>query len=81
MRVSVLFFASLRERAGTSTDVLELVAGARVSEAVEALLSARPMLRPLGSGVRFAVNADFASADVVLNDGDELALLPPVSGG
>lgn len=81
MRVAVLYFASLRERAGTPRDELDLPPGATLGQAVAAAERLHPGLAPLGTGVRFARNLEFADRAVPLADGDEIALLPPVSGG
>lgn len=81
MMIAVLYFASLRERAGTERDTLELSGGARIADVVEAAGRRHPGLLPLGPGVRCARNAEFASFDAPLADGDEVAFLPPVSGG
>jgi MoaE-MoaD fusion protein len=76
MVVRVRLFAALRERAGRSEVELELPEGARVGDALE-------QLRDVAGDVPvvMAVNRDYADADVVLSAGDELALIPPVSGG
>lgn len=75
VRVRVLLFARLRELAGERERELELAAGATVEDAWSALgLGGR-------EGIRGAVNQEFAGFDVVLADGDELAFIPPVSGG
>jgi MoaE-MoaD fusion protein len=81
MRVRMLYFASVRERAGAAEDLLELPEGARLVDAVEEALARRPGLGPLGPSVRLARNHSFEPPDAVLADGDELALIPPVSGG
>jgi MoaE-MoaD fusion protein len=76
MRVRVRLFAMLRERAGTSELELELPEGARVRDAlaaVEQLAQGLPLV--------MAVNREYADADAPLAPGDELALIPPVSGG
>jgi MoaE-MoaD fusion protein len=75
MRVTVRLFAVLRERAGSESIELELADGATVREAIAAM--------PVADGVPvvMAVNREVAGADVVLAPGDELALIPPVSGG
>src|ERR671914_984560 len=66
----------LRERAGTPEVTLELPDGARVSDALDSLSG-------LAEGIPLvmAVNREYADADRVLDAGDELALIPPVSGG
>src|SRR3954464_4074634 len=76
MEVTVLLFAMLRERAGTRQLTIELPEGARVRDALAALgdLAA-------GLPLVMAVNREYAPEDHVLDPGDELALIPPVSGG
>ena len=69
-------FAVLRERAGASEVTLELPEGARVRDAIESLADVAA-----GVPVVMAVNREYADADVVLSEADELALVPPVSGG
>jgi molybdopterin synthase catalytic subunit len=76
MHVRVRLFAGLRERAGADEVELELPEGALVSDALE-------RLRGVTDGVRvvMAVNHEYADTDASLAPGDELALIPPVSGG
>ena len=69
-------FAVLRERAGASQVTLELPEGARVRDAIESLADVAA-----GVPVVMAVNREYADEDVVLSADDELALVPPVSGG
>jgi molybdopterin converting factor subunit 1 len=76
MQVRVLLFAGLRERAGTSEVELELPDGAVVRDAIEQLRSVAQ-----GVSVVMAINQEYAAADAPLHAGDELALIPPVSGG
>ena len=76
MHVTVRLFAGLRERAGASSRPLELVDGAVVADVWPALgLGDEP------PGLLFAVNRAYASREASLADGDEVALIPPVSGG
>jgi molybdopterin converting factor subunit 1 len=82
MVVQVRLFAMLRERVGASSLELELDDGATVQQAVDAL----GQRHGLGDvfkrmQVAMAINRDYASSDSTLRDGDELALIPPVSGG
>jgi len=79
--VDVLYFAFLRERAGRESERFELPAGANVAAARVAVVEAHPEIASVMSRVRSAVNQTYAGDEVVLNDGDELALLPPVAGG
>jgi len=76
MQISVRLFAKLRELAGRDSLELELPEGASVADALAALsgqIDAR--------GCMLAVNREYADDDQVLSAGDELALIPPVSGG
>lgn len=76
MQVRIRLFAGLRERAGADEVELELPEGARVNDALE-------RMRELTAGVPvvMAVNREYARGDDPLSTGDELALIPPVSGG
>ena len=76
MQVTVRLFAMLRERAGSSEVTLELREGARVRDAVAALGALAD-----GLPLVMAVNREYAPEDQELDPGDELALIPPVSGG
>src|SRR4051794_788370 len=78
MEVTVRLFAMLRERAGADSLTLELPEGACVGDAL-----ASEALAPLADGIPLvmAVNREYADAEHVLDPGDELALIPPVSGG
>jgi molybdopterin synthase catalytic subunit len=76
VEVTVRLFAMLRERAGARELTLNLPEGARVRDAIDAL-------GDLASGLPLvmAVNREYAPEEQVLDPGDELALIPPVSGG
>ena len=82
MTVTVRLFAMLRERAGSDSIEVELADGATVAEAL-AKLAERPELGDLldRMPVAMAVNRDYAGPGTSLAAGDELALVPPVSGG
>jgi MoaE-MoaD fusion protein len=75
MNVTVRLFAILRERAGRESVEIELPEGATVRDAIAAVPEAD------GVPVLMAVNREVAADDVVLRPDDELALIPPVSGG
>jgi len=82
MTVHVRLFALLRQRAGRDRMQLSLPSGATVGEALHELAAQAPlgdMLERMPVGV--AVNRQYARAETRLRDGDELALIPPVSGG
>ncbi len=76
MEVTVRLFAMLRERAGASEVTVELPEGARVRDALAALDGLAD-----GMPLVMAVNREYAALEQVLHPGDELALIPPVSGG
>jgi molybdopterin synthase catalytic subunit len=76
MHVRVRLFAGLRERAGADEVELELPEGALVSDALERLSAVTA-----GARVVMAVNREYADPNALLEPGDELALIPPVSGG
>src|SRR5436190_3512458 len=76
MVVTVLLFAMLRERAGARQLTIELPDGARVRDALDSLGQIAE-----GLPLVMAVNREYAPEDQVLDPGDELALIPPVSGG
>ena len=76
MQVSVRLFAGVRERAGSARRALELPDGATVADVWPRLeLGDEP------TGLLYAVNREYASADAALAEGDEVAVIPPVSGG
>jgi molybdopterin converting factor subunit 1 len=76
VRVTVRLFAGLRERAGAARRELELPEGARVEEAWNALgLGEEP------AGLLWAVNQQYVERERPLTEGDEVAVIPPVSGG
>jgi molybdopterin synthase catalytic subunit len=81
VRVHVRLFAIQRELAGTRQVDLEVASPATVEAAWAALVERFPALGPGRASVRFAVNGDYADASTALHDGDELACIPPVSGG
>jgi molybdopterin synthase catalytic subunit len=76
MEVRIRLFASLRERAGTPEIVLELPDGAVVGDALARLQTVTD-----GVSAVMAVNREYASSEEPLHEGDEVALIPPVSGG
>jgi molybdopterin converting factor subunit 1 len=81
MTITVKLFAVLRDAAGTPEVPLSLPDGATAADAGEAIASRFPAVAPRLRAVAYAVNRNYAPAATVLKDGDELALIPPVSGG
>lgn len=81
IHVRVRLFAIQREQAGTRSVELDLPSGATVEDAWAALVERFPALAPGRPSVRFARNGAYAEAGDVLADGDEVVVIPPVSGG
>lgn len=81
IRVRVRLFAIQRELAGRREVALELPTGADIETAWAAIVERFPALAPGRPAIRFARNGDYADASEPLADGDELAFIPPVSGG
>lgn len=81
IRVRVRLFAIQRELAGAREVALDLPPSADVAAAWDALVAVHPALAPGRASVRFARNGDYAEASTPLADGDEVAMIPPVSGG
>jgi len=81
MKVRVRLFAALREAIGATQLEQELPPGAKVQDLMDLLARQYPALRSPMSAVRAAVNRQYASLQAELQDGDEVALVPPVGGG
>ena len=81
MRITVRFFAILKDRAGSNEALLELPEGATVAAATAAIARVFPASRGDLARCAAAINREYAPADQVLHNNDELALIPPVSGG
>lgn len=81
MRVQILFFGMLKEFAGRASDTLDLAEGASVADVLRHYEGQIPRLKDALSSLALAVNQQYAGPDTKLNAGDEIALLPPVSGG
>jgi len=81
MRVRVLFFGVLKEIAGKSADEIDVRDSASVRDVLLHYQSQIPQLKSSLSSIALAVNQQYAGADTKLNANDEIALLPPVSGG
>jgi MoaE-MoaD fusion protein len=81
LRVRIRLFAMQREAAGMRELRVEVPLGATVDDAWDAAVEAVPALAPGRSSLRFAVNGSYADPSTPLADGDEVACIPPVSGG
>lgn len=81
MNVRVLYFGIVRERLGVREEVLELPNGACVRTMLETLATLRPTFASGVRSVRVARNEEYVDSDTLLCDNDEVAIIPPVSGG
>ena len=81
MRVRVLFFGMLKEMVGKSTDTIDLPDDASVADILQRYESQIPRLKAVRPSLALAVNQQYASPCTKLKSGDEVAMLPPVSGG
>ena len=77
----MLLFALYRERVGTGSLTLSLPAGATLADAVARVREDYPRMAPPTVSIVAAVNADYVDDDHPLSEGDQIALIPPVSGG
>jgi molybdopterin converting factor subunit 1 len=81
VKVSVLYFGIVRERLGKREETVDVAGGVTVGDLVE-LLEGRYDILAMGAGsVRIACNNEYVDAGYQLHDGDEVAVIPPVSGG
>ena len=81
MRVTVRLFARLRDLAGSGELLRDIASPATVETVWRSLVDEMPDLRAYERTMSVAVNADYAKMSAKVQDGDEVAFLPPVSGG
>jgi MoaE-MoaD fusion protein len=81
MRVRVLFFGILKDLTGRSEDEIQLDEGAKVASVFEYYAERFPKLRAMAASIVMARNHEFSPLSSPVADGDEVAFLPPVSGG
>jgi molybdopterin synthase catalytic subunit len=81
MRIQVLYFAAARERTKTAREEIDVPEGTTAGALATLLGERHAELRSILGRLRLAVNQDFAEPAQVLREGDEVALIPPVSGG
>lgn len=79
--VTVKLFAAYQEAYGVSELMLELPSGATVAAVLDHLINQHPELEQWRNLTRFGVNLQFVEPDTTLQKGDEVVLIPPVSGG
>ena len=81
MRVTIRLFARLRDIVGASELTREVPDDATAAAVWDALVAAHPDLEAYGAAMSIAVNEEYARRETPLSEGDEVAFLPPVSGG
>lgn len=81
MRVTIRLFARLRDIAGAAELSRDVTSGATVESVWRALVAEFPAMAQYATSISTAVNADYARMDTTVAEGDEIAFLPPVSGG
>lgn len=81
VRVTVAYFARARECAGIAEEKLELTRPAYIERLFSSVIAMHPALAEIKQILRPLVNGIWASEETELNDGDRVALLPPVGGG
>lgn len=80
-RIKLLFFATLRDRAGTRSEEIEISGGTTVAALKERIAKMHPAMAESVESALIAINREYADVDAVVPDGAEVALFPPVSGG
>ena len=81
MKIQLLLFASCRDAVGAKELVVELAEGTTAAGLRDEVVSRYPRLASLKEKLLIAANAEYVDGATVLKDGDEIALIPPVSGG
>lgn len=81
MRVKVLLFGQLKDIVGREEDSLNLEPGAKLAAVTAHYAQRYPKFQGLTNSIACSINQEYAPASTVLHEGDEVGLLPPVSGG
>lgn len=81
MRIRVRFFAKHREVVGRGEETYMVAEGSTLGAAIGTILGRHPELKAMIRGSVYAVNQELAAKAAKLEEGDEVAILPPVSGG
>ena len=81
MKIRVLFFGQLKDIVGRAEDTVDWTGGARLADVFEHYASRHPRMKELAGSIVFACNQQFCSGATPVAAGDEVAFLPPVSGG
>ena len=81
LKVTVRLFSVARDLGGFEAEVFRLQPGSKADDVMEELSSRNPQFNRWRGSIRLAVNQEYVANDHPLSDGDEIAVIPPVSGG
>ncbi len=81
MKIKILYFALFREATGISEEIIEFQEGAKMQSLEDQLTTLHPSLANLQSSAIYSVNRKYVKPNLILKEGDEVALFPPISGG
>ena len=81
MKIKILYFAAIREKVGKSSEEIEAAEGETLHDTMEKLKSRYPIIADMNESLLVAVNREYCKRETELKNGDEVALIPPVSGG
>ena len=81
VRVTLLYFGQARDGSGSAQEEFQLPKGARVEDLVERAETKHPRLKRMMGTAQLALNEEITAGDAILEEGDVVAILPPVAGG
>jgi MoaD family protein len=81
VEIRVRFFSHLRDLASTGETNMEIEKGATVEDLLQRLYSSKPALKAADKTILVAAGVEFVGRDYVIQDGDEISIMPPVQGG
>lgn len=81
MKITVKLFAAYQEACGVADMQMDVDDGATVATVRDRLIAEHPQLAQWRDLTRFGINLQFVAPEAVMHDGDEVVLIPPVSGG
>ncbi|WP_297455340.1 molybdopterin converting factor subunit 1 [Persephonella sp.] len=81
MRIKVLYFSSIKDKIGMSSENIEMAENSTVYDLIKLLSEKYPQIKDSLKNSMFAVNEEYASTEQELKEGDTVAIIPPVSGG
>ncbi len=81
VNITILYFAFIKELTGVKADTMKLPYGSTIQNLLTNILNIYPQINSLIKSVKVSVNYKVVDKNTILKDGDEVALLPPISGG